>query len=133
MSTLLFSTDSAFDETFDEILMSMLSWPAGMPGIAIAAQWGFWITENDWLATMFVTSYGPTPGGGLVGWAVIGVPVGMMPSAGNASTLSNGPYGRRQVDHDLAGGVVGRDSADRLRLASRECRRAHDHGRDETT
>ena len=36
---------------------------------------------------MLVTSYGPTPGGGLVGSTFIGKPLGMMPSE------ENGPYG----------------------------------------
>ena len=42
---------------------------------------------------MSLTSYGPTPGGGLVGSTFIGKPAGIRPRAGNASTLSNGPYG----------------------------------------
>ena len=42
---------------------------------------------------MFLVSYGPTPGGGLVGSTFIGVPAGMIPIDGNASTFSNGPYG----------------------------------------
>ncbi len=42
---------------------------------------------------MLVTSYGPTPGGGLVGSTFIGKPLGMMPSEEKARTLSNGPYG----------------------------------------
>src|ERR1700722_13456398 len=42
---------------------------------------------------MLVTLYGPTPGGGLLASTASGVLLGTNPSAGNASTLSNGPYG----------------------------------------
>src|SRR5665648_22418 len=42
---------------------------------------------------MFVISYGPTPGGGPFGSFLNGEPLGTSPSAGNASTLSNAPYG----------------------------------------
>ena len=59
----------------------------------IFAHSGFLTSENDALGTMFVIMYGPTPGGGLLGSFLNGVPVGMNPSDGNASTLSNAPYG----------------------------------------
>src|SRR5436305_590240 len=45
------------------------------------------------LGTMLVIMYGPTPGGGSFGWFLNGVPLGTRPSDGNASTLSNAPYG----------------------------------------
>jgi hypothetical protein len=62
-----------------------------MPGMAIAAQCGFLLSWNDALGTMLAISYGPTPGGGLLGSFLNGVPVGMTPRAGKASTLSNAP------------------------------------------
>ena len=40
---------------------------------------------------MLVIMYGPTPGGGLLGSFLNGVPVGTIPDDGNASTLSNAP------------------------------------------
>src|SRR5579875_2784599 len=76
-----------------EILTLMFTWPSGIPGMFCAAQRGLRTTENDWLGTMLVTMYGPSPGGGEVGSTFIGKPAGINPSDGNASTLSNGPYG----------------------------------------
>jgi len=90
-SAVLLSTDSALELTLAEILTLTSTWPAGMPGIFIAAQRGLSSDSNDALGTMLVVMYGPTPGGGLLGSFLNGVPVGMIPSAGNASTLSNGP------------------------------------------
>ena len=107
-SAVLLSTDSALESTFDEIFTLTSTWPAGMPGMFIEDHLGLRTSENDWLGTMLVILYGPTPGGGLLGMFFIGVPLGTSPSAGNASTLSNAPYGRVQVDRDLPGRVVGR-------------------------
>src|SRR5437588_921067 len=87
------STDSAFASTLLEIFMLMFALPAGMPGMFIAVQCGFLTAENDWLGTTLVIMYGPTPGGGEFGRFFIGVPVGTRPDDGNASTLSNAPYG----------------------------------------
>src|SRR5579863_1372244 len=64
-----------------------------MPGIFSAAQCGFSCISTDVLGTTLVSSYGPTPGAGLVGCTFIGNPVGIRPSDGKARTLSNGPYG----------------------------------------
>ena len=92
-SAWLFRTDSAFESTFDEILTLMFTVPAGMPGMFIFDHCGFLTSEYDWFGTMLVIMYGPTPGGGLFGWFLIGVPLGTTPAAGNARTLSNAPYG----------------------------------------
>ncbi len=64
--------------------------------------------------------YGPTPGGGLVGSFFIGVPAGTSPSAGNASTLSNGPYGGVRWITILPVALLVVIPGDRLRLAVRE-------------
>ena len=47
----LLSTESALASTFDEILTLTSTWPAGMPGIFIAAQCGFLTTENEAFGT----------------------------------------------------------------------------------
>src|SRR6202011_1590016 len=88
-----FSTDSAFALTFEEILVSTVTCPAGPPGIAWAAQCGLMLVSNETFGTTFWITYGPSPGGGLFGMFFIGVPDGTRPCAGNASTFENAPYG----------------------------------------
>src|SRR5690348_10488967 len=92
-SALFWSTDRAFDETFELIFTLMFENPFGMPGIASEAHLGFLTNWNDAFGTTFVIMYGPTPGGGAFGRFFIGVPVGTRPEDGNARTLSNAPYG----------------------------------------
>ena len=101
------------------ILTLTLTWPAGMPGIVVLAQCGFLTTVNDAFGTMFVIMYGPTPGGGLVGSFLNGVPVGIEPERREREHVVERAVRRDQVDRDLAGGVVGRDAGDRLGLAVR--------------
>src|SRR5579862_432297 len=91
MSALLFSTDRALLVTFEEILASTVTLAAGMPGMFIFAHSGFGTAVNDAFGTMSLTMYGPTPGGGVFGSLVIGVPQGVNASDGNASTFMNGP------------------------------------------
>src|SRR5258708_39517096 len=90
-STVLLSTPSAFESTFEEILTLTSTLPEGIPGMFIFDHWGFLTSENDWFGTMFVIMYGPTPGGGVLGRFFSGVPLGITPRDGNASTLSNAP------------------------------------------
>ena len=55
MSAELFRTDRALAVTFESVLISTFSWPAGIPGIIIFDQYGFWTTSNEVLATIFST------------------------------------------------------------------------------